>query len=246
MKTYYVILAVFLPFTLLAAGPETYDHLRDYKLSKTTASGPAVEKVYSADKKLQATAKYSYNKQGQLTEAKYFNDGKPDGYTTYEYNEKGLVIEKTYNKNGAMVEEISYKNLNNDLVSAYTVTDAGGNVMVKWNFKYQGKNLYGGERYSGRERTESFKVASGNNKEVRSIYSIDGEHMSTITRIFNKDGSIQRRIWSSVSGNKEVRYFYDKSRLTEIRFYETQRGETNLVKTHKLEYNNVPAAGSQS
>lgn len=225
-----------LPAILAAAGPETYDHMAAYKGFAAAESAPVSETVKAGGSEDEATARYTYNKKGLLTEAAYFINGRADGRSAYRYRDGRLVTETTYDRNGRVTERLKYSYNNEGKLSEYSLSDTGGNIIMRWVYRYRGGLLAEGRRYFENRLTEHFTVSQINSKHQRRIlYSPEGKQIGVIDRYY-RDGRLVKRIKSSKFLKRRVDYIYKNKRLQKIRFYESTESEKRTVKVHTLKY----------
>ncbi|MDH5720442.1 MAG: hypothetical protein OEZ13_07430 [Spirochaetia bacterium] len=240
MKRLIFVFSLFLSFSALWAGPESYDHLDSFKKSSVAAKGPSEEKMETSDGKITAKAVYTYNNKGQLIRADYFADSKADGYTVYSYSNDGLSEEKLYDKKGSLIEIIKYK-IKKDLVQSYKVTTTGNKnkVEVEWLFQYKDNKLAAGTRSVNKETSENFTLTENGHEKIQTIFNAQSEKMATIEYLF-ENGNLKSRVRKEITGVKKIDYVYDKKgRLIKMLFYDLLKGKEKLVKTHSLKYSSL-------
>jgi len=239
MKKLFIILSITL-ITNIWAGPETFDHLSQYKQSQVKEKGPSEEIVYSGDNNKEAHAVYSYNDKNQLIKASYFLNDKFDGYTEYIYSKENLVEEKLFNNKKNLIEIIKYEYDKKNRIKSYKVSqelNKNTNV-IEWTFQYNNDKLISGSRSIDKEITETF--VNQNEKDstniIQDIFTAEGEKMAFFRYVY-QDNILVKKIRNENTGIKRVDYEYDdKNRIIKIFFYEVKSEKERLIKTHVLRY----------
>ena len=228
----------------LWAGPERYDHLREYKLPQVSHKGPTQEVVAGAGGEQIAKALYFYNKNNQIAKVEYFKGQAPDGRSLYIYDENGLAEERLVNAQDALVERIVYQRNKEQNVVSYTVYDKDNEKILTWKFSYKKGRMVSGVRYSGDQITERFEKVYKNNSVITTLFHADNEAAGIITSII-QNNRVTTRSKNDLTGNYRIEYRYDeRGRLTTMTFYQNRgRGEVKL-KVHQFSYG--PGNGAMS
>ncbi len=224
----------------LEATPEKFDHLSVYKILPNPGNGPVREEIREAENANGIFATYEYDQKNLLIRENYFNpEGKAEGYLVHHYKSGRLQKSELFNAQNIIRETIEYKTISGGKISSYKVTDTNNQNKLSWSFQYDSKGrLISGFRVLNKDKTESFSMEYEDNQSIQVIIDAKGEKSGSIQTLYAR-GKVSQRIKNYNTGIQRIDYMYDSNgRLSEMKFFNTERGKFILVKVHKLKYAN--------
>lgn len=227
------IFVFFFSVKCILAIPPILDHFWPFKNGTPPYSGPVSEKVVSAEG--EAVAYYQYNPLGQVERATYFRNSKKEGESFFEYFEQKLKKESLYDAQGKLVERINYQYNDRGELIGYQVLSGSGEELLSWKFVNHNGEIVSGERFVGKELTESFRLEKGRPlKQI--LFDGAGTKQGEILYI-KENGLLKERLKVDFTGKRKVVYTYDNlGRLRQMTFYRQEQGEWERIKVHEFFY----------